>query len=46
MERLKRTLSRGPLHIVIILLAFVWILPTTGLLVTSFRTPADIAHSG
>ncbi|MCD6136202.1 carbohydrate ABC transporter permease, partial [Candidatus Bipolaricaulota bacterium] len=27
-------------------LALAWMLPTAGLLVTSFRTPADIAHSG
>jgi alpha-glucoside transport system permease protein len=31
---------------VIILLALVWMLPTVGLLITSFRTPQEIAHSG
>ena len=46
MERLVKALSRGPLHIVIIVLALAWMLPTAGLLITSFRTPQDIAHSG
>ncbi len=46
MRRLIRALSHGPLHIVIIVLALAWMLPTVGLLVTSFRPPADIAHSG
>lgn len=44
--RAKRFLSRGPLHIVIIILALAWMLPTAGLLITSFRPPADVAHSG
>jgi len=46
MAKLLKPLSRGPLHIVIIVLALVWMLPTTGLLITSFRTTQDIAHSG
>jgi len=46
MARLVRTLSRGPLHVVIIVLALTWMLPTAGLLITSFRTPQDVAHSG
>ena len=46
MAALMRTLSRGPLHVVIIILALAWMLPTAGLLITSFRTPQDVAHSG
>ena len=46
MTGLMRTLSRGPLHVVIIILALAWMLPTAGLLITSFRTPQDVAHSG
>ncbi len=46
MTGLARTLSRGPLHVVIIILALAWMLPTAGLLITSFRTPQDVAHSG
>jgi len=44
--RLTKALSRGPLHIVIIILALVWMLPTLGLLFTSFRPPNDVAYSG
>jgi len=44
--RLTKALSRGPLHIVIIILALVWMLPTLGLLFTSFRPPNDVACSG
>jgi len=46
MEKLTNALSRGPLHIVIIILALVWMLPTLGLLFTSFRPPNDVAYSG
>ncbi len=45
-ERLVQTFSRTPLHTVLIVLAIVWMLPTTGLLITSFRPPRDVAHSG
>jgi alpha-glucoside transport system permease protein len=44
--RLTKALSRGPLHIVIIVLALVWMLPTLGLLITSFRPPNDVSYSG
>jgi len=46
MGKLTRMLSRGPLHIVLIIVALVWMLPTVGLMITSFRPPADVAHSG
>lgn len=46
MERLTKMFSRGPLHLVIILLALAWMLPTVGLLITSFRAPQDVARSG
>ena len=45
-DRLKKILSRIPLHIVIIILCLIWILPTVGLLVTSFRPVQDINSSG
>ncbi len=41
-----RTLTRTPLHMILILLAFIWILPTTGLLITSFRSPQDVSDTG
>lgn len=46
MERLMRVLSRVPLHAVIILIALIWILPTLGVLVTSFRPAQDVAATG
>ncbi len=46
MTKIVRLFSRTPLHIVIVVLALVWMLPTVGLLVTSFRTPHDVAQSG
>ncbi|MCC6799021.1 MAG: carbohydrate ABC transporter permease [Anaerolineae bacterium] len=42
----RRSVGRIPLHIAIIFIALVWILPTFGLLITSFRTQADINTSG
>ncbi|HZW03387.1 MAG TPA: hypothetical protein VFF68_05650, partial [Anaerolineaceae bacterium] len=46
MEKLQRILGRIPLHLVIILLCLIWIIPTVGLLVTSFRPLQDINASG
>ena len=39
-------LARWPLHLVLAILMFIWIIPTLGLLVNSFRTPADVSGSG
>jgi alpha-glucoside transport system permease protein len=43
---LKRLFIRLPLHIVLIGLAIIWSIPTIALLVSSFRTPQDIASNG
>jgi alpha-glucoside transport system permease protein len=45
-ERVKSVLGKLPLHLVIISLCLVWITPTVGLLVTSFRPRQDVAESG
>ena len=45
-ERLTRLLGRAPVHVALALVALVWLLPTVGLLVTSFRPRADIQNSG
>lgn len=37
---------RGPLHVLLIFLAVLWLIPSFGILTTSFRSPADIATSG
>ena len=45
-EKTSRVLSRGLLHTVVILIAVLWLIPTIGVLVTSFRPAQDIANSG
>jgi len=45
-ERLVRMVSRGPLHIALIGIAVLWLVPTVGLALTSFRKPPAIASSG
>jgi alpha-glucoside transport system permease protein len=39
-------IAKTPVHIALIGLAFVWLVPSVGLLVTSFRPRADIQASG
>jgi alpha-glucoside transport system permease protein len=41
-----RFLRRTPVHAFLIFLALFWMLPTVGLLVTSFRLPHDVAQTG
>jgi alpha-glucoside transport system permease protein len=45
-ERLVRLVSRGPLHIALVGIALIWLVPTVGLALTSFRKPPAIASSG
>ena len=45
-ERLVRMVSRTPLHIALLAIGVVWLVPTVGLAVTSFRTPDNINSSG
>jgi alpha-glucoside transport system permease protein len=44
--RWRKFFSRIPLHIVIIVLALLWMTPTVGLLISSFRPATEIASSG
>src|SRR5262245_19809976 len=44
--RLARALRRGPLHLAIVLICMVWIVPTLGLLVSSFRPANLVATTG
>ena len=44
--RITRFLTRGPVQIFLLLVGFLWLLPTFGLLVTSFRDVADNTASG
>ena len=42
----KHAFPHTVLHTVIITIALIWMLPTVGLLITSFRTPHEVAYSG
>jgi alpha-glucoside transport system permease protein len=44
--RLSGFLRRLPLHLVIVFLMVVWLIPTIGLLVNSFRPPEALTQSG
>lgn len=44
--RFRRFISRIPLHLIIIVIALLWLTPTVGLLVSSFRPATEIASSG
>ena len=44
--RLVEALNKTPIHIALALVALVWLAPTIGLLVTSFRPRSDIQVSG
>lgn len=45
-QRLARIAGRAPVHIILGLIALVWLVPTIGLFVTSFRPSADMRASG
>jgi alpha-glucoside transport system permease protein len=46
MARFRRFLARIPIHVVLIALGVIWMLPTLGVLITSFRAPQDIYATG
>jgi alpha-glucoside transport system permease protein len=43
---LRRAVTRVPIHVVLICMTLVWLVPTVGLALTSFRPRPDIASSG
>jgi alpha-glucoside transport system permease protein len=45
-EWLGQIFSKSLLHVVVIGITLVWIVPTLGLLISSFRSPSDIASTG
>ncbi len=45
-ERLARAVARGPLHLVLVVIAVFWLVPTVGLMVSSLRSAPDNAASG
>jgi alpha-glucoside transport system permease protein len=44
--RIVRFLSRTPVHLALAVIAVVWLVPTLGLAITSFRPRPDISSSG
>ena len=44
--RLVEFISRWPVHLVLVGIAILWLVPSVGLLITSFRPRPDIASSG
>jgi len=46
LDRLRRWLGNLPIHLILIIVCLVWLLPTLGLLVTSFRPYQDVTQSG
>lgn len=42
----SRWLGRLPIHAFVIFLIIIWLVPTIGLFINSFRTPADSSNSG
>jgi alpha-glucoside transport system permease protein len=44
--RLVGFVTRSPLHVALIVVALIWLVPTIGLAVTSFRPESEIASSG
>ena len=45
-EALITLTRRGPIHAILLIIGIIWLLPSVGLAVTSFRTRGDIAASG
>ena len=45
-SKILRALGRAPVHIVLVLLGVFWLIPTTGLFITSLLTPSDAAKGG
>ncbi len=39
-------LRRGPLHLAILIICLIWMIPTVGLLISSFRPPALVSTTG
>jgi alpha-glucoside transport system permease protein len=44
--KIMRFIQRSPVHIALIAIAAIWLVPTLGLLITSFRPRSDVFSSG
>jgi alpha-glucoside transport system permease protein len=46
LNRVGYRLQRLPLHVIIAIFIAIWVLPTLGLIINSFRAPEDMANAG
>ncbi len=46
LDRFGSSLQRLPLHIVIIIICAIWVIPTVGMIINSFRNVSDMSQSG
>lgn len=46
LDRFGANLQRLPLHIIIIIFCLIWIVPTVGMVINSFRSLSDMSQSG
>jgi alpha-glucoside transport system permease protein len=45
-ERLSRIVAKAPIHVALAIVGLIWLLPTIGLLITSFRPASEIFSTG
>ena len=46
LSRLNQFFSKAPIHVALILMCLIWLIPTVGLFISSFRTREDVRTSG
>lgn len=45
-DKFNKIINKLPVHVIIIVTMIIWIVPTLGLLITSFRPPASVNNTG